>query len=211
MRRLALILLAATLAGPAAAQSALRNAELSARLFEAAQDLNDPMLAVAAARLRKSVLARQVDRPHVTSGGQPAGAVPADRLLSWQDMLAAAQEMAQGNASLLALAEDVKFAGTKGVSSGQVYSITVIGAGGRDVYEPMPFAAGQYAEVYVEAELPEADLNILVRDPTGQVVCEDSDVSAIAYCGWRPETSQDFVLEVENLGATASSYSLITN
>ncbi|PJE29697.1 hypothetical protein SAMN06297129_2911 [Pseudooceanicola antarcticus] len=198
-------------AAPAQGQSVIRNAELSARLFEAAEELRDPMLAVAAARLRKSVLAMQIVRTPSRQGPAPVGVVPQTRLLSWQQMLARALEMSDGNETIARLADDVRFAGTKGVASGQVYSISTIAGSGRDSYPPLEYVGGDYAEVYVEAQHKDADLNLFVRDAQGRLVCSDTDVSAIAYCGWRPARSEFFTVEVENRGTVASSYSLITN
>ncbi|MBR9762695.1 MAG: hypothetical protein GYB53_03980 [Rhodobacteraceae bacterium] len=205
------LLLFAPLAAPAAAQSVIRNAELSARLFEAAEELEDPMLALAAARLRKSVLAMQVVRAPQKDGPLVQGIAPQGRLLSWQQMLARAVELSDGSEAIARLADDVKFAGTKGVASGQVYSISTIAGSGRDTYPPLEYIGGDYAEVYVEAQDPGADLNLFVRDAQGRVVCSDTDISAIAYCGWRPARSEFFTVEVHNRGPAGSSYALITN
>ena len=194
----------------AMADNPVRNAELSARLFEAAVDLKDPMLAIAAARLRKSVLARRVDIAPEKDGPVPAD--PAyDRLLSWQDMLDTALSLAPRDATIAKLAEDVKFAGTKGVTAGQVYSITTIRSGGTDTYPPMTYTGGEYADVYVEGAKSGADLNVFVRDNKGRLVCSDTDISAIAYCGWRPAASEGFTVVVTNKSGQPTSYSLITN
>lgn len=194
----------------AGADNPVRNAELSARLYEAAVDLKDPMLAIAAARLRKSVLARRVDIAPQKDG--PAPADPAyDRLMSWQDMLDTALSLAPGDPTVAKLAEDVKFAGTKGVTAGQVYSITTIRSGGTDTYPPMTYTGGEYADVYVEGARTSADLNVFVRDAKGRLVCSDTDISAIAYCGWRPDASEGFTVVVTNKSGQPTSYSLITN
>ena len=204
--------LAALMAVPAGAQAdnPIRNAELSARLYEAAVDLKDPMLAIAAARLRKSVLARRVDIAPEKDGATEVDPTY-DRLLSWQDMLETAREFAPGDETIAKLAEDVKFAGTKGVTAGQVYSITTIRAGGTDTYPPMTYTGGEYADVYVEGAKSSADLNVFVKDRQGRLVCSDTDISAIAYCGWRPAASEGFTVVVTNKSGTATSYSLITN
>ncbi|KGM49021.1 hypothetical protein [Pseudooceanicola atlanticus] len=201
----ALILLPTTLSA-----NPVRNAELSARLYEAAVDLKDPMLAIAAARLRKSVLARRVDVEPVKDGPAPSDPTY-DRLMSWQDMLDTARELAPGDEVIAKLAEDVKFAGTKGVTSGEVYSITTIRAGGTDSYPPMTYTGGEYADVYIEGAKSSADLNVFVRDKQGRLVCSDTDISAIAYCGWRPGATEGYTVEVKNKSGIATSYSLITN
>ncbi|WP_375176207.1 hypothetical protein [Pseudooceanicola sp.] len=204
--------LAALMAWPVGvrADNPVRNAELSARLFEAAVDLQDPMLAVAAARLRKSVLARRVDIEPQKDG--PAPEDPRyDRMMSWQDMIATALQLAPNDATIAQLAEDVKFAGTKGVTAGEVYSITTIRAGGTDTYPAMTYTGGEYADVYVEGAESSADLNVFVKDAQGRLVCSDTDISAIAYCGWRPAASEGFTVVVTNKGGVPTSYSLITN
>ena len=106
---------------------------------------------------------------------------------------------------------DVTFAGTKGVTSGEVYSITTIRAGGTDSYPPMTYTGGEYADVYIEGATSSADLNVFVRDAQGRLVCSDTDISAIAYCGWRPGKTEGFTVEVTNRSGTPTSYSLITN
>lgn len=194
----------------AVAENPIRNAELSGRLYEAALDLKDPMLAVAAARLRKSVLVRQINRPPQKDGDTPADP-NYTRLTSWQDMIASALAMAPDNAMIAKLADDVKFAGTKGVTSGQVYSITTIRAGGTDTYPAMTYTGGEYADVYIEGAKSQADLNVEVRDGKGRLVCSDTDISAIAYCGWNAAASEGFVIVVKNRSQLATSYSLITN
>ncbi|WP_136637318.1 hypothetical protein [Pseudooceanicola onchidii] len=194
----------------ARADNPVRNAELSARLFEAAVDQQDPMLAIAAARLRKSVLARRVDIEPQKDGAAPEDA-GYDRLMSWQDMIAFALQVAPNDPVIEKLAQDVKFAGTKGVTSGQVYSITTIRGGGTDTYPPMTYTGGQYADVYVEGAQSSADLNVFVKDAKGRLVCSDTDISAIAYCGWRPSASEGFTVVVTNKSGAATSYSLITN
>ena len=56
-----------------------------------------------------------------------------------------------------------------------------------------------------------ADLNVRVLDDKNRLVCSDTDISKIAYCGWRPIKTAPFSIIVENKGNAATSYSLITN
>lgn len=210
------LLLLAGLVGagaPARAESTLRRAELSARLYETAQETRDPLLALAAARLRKSVTAMQVEREPRREGAAAEGVVAAPQLLTWQEMLDTARTLARGDAAILALADGFSEGEVqaRGVPSGQVYSITTIGAEARDIYPKLDFAGGEYAEVYVEATEPDADLKLRITDAQGNLVCEDADMGPIAYCGWRPPQTGFFVLEVDNDSRVSSSYALITN
>lgn len=207
---LAVSLSAATLLPLSAqAQTPLKTAELSAQLYLTGVESADPILVLAAAKLRKSLNFRRIDRAP-TSDGAAASADTDEAPLSWQDMLDTAAELAVGDDALLGLIQDVRDENTKGVSTGQVYSITSIRSGGTDTYPPLPYTGGEYAEVYIEGQAS-ADLNLYVHDAKGRLVCSDTDISAIAYCGWRPATSEGFTIIVKNKGGVSSPYSLITN
>jgi hypothetical protein len=193
-------------AGAALAEplSSIKTIELSARLFAVGIDAKDPVLLLAAAKLRKQTNPAQSDR--TAEGGEPGDAPP----LSWQEMLAQAEALAVGDAGLLGLIEDARAEATKGVVTGPVYNIGKLARGRTDTYPRIDFKGGEYAEVYVEAKTP-VDLNLTVKDSQGRLVCADSDVSHIAYCGWRPAESGGYVLLVENKGGAATSYALMTN
>ncbi|SEP75914.1 hypothetical protein [Thalassovita taeanensis] len=192
----------------ALAESPIKTAELSARLFEVGLEAGDPLLILAAAKLRKTLNLTLTQRAPTADSPVPEDIATAP--VSWQDMLDTAAELAPGDDQIAALIGDIRAENTKGVSTGQVYSITAIRAGGTDTYPPLPYTGGEYAEVYVEGN-DGTDLNLYVSDTKGRLVCSDTDISAIAYCGWRPAQSGGFTIEVKNRGRAASSYSLITN
>lgn len=206
-RRTALALaLSLSTALPALAEglSPIKTAELSARLFEAGVETGDPLLILSAAKLRKGL--------GLTKGTLVAeGATAAeDAPLSWEDMIAVAEELSEGDETLTGLAEDIRAETSKGVSSGPVYNIGSLGNGGTDTYPTVDFVGGDYAEVYVEAKSA-TDLNITILDSKGRLVCSDTDVSHIAYCGWRPDATGGFVMKVENNGPASANYALMTN
>ena len=207
---LALALSAAALSPrPAAAQTPLQTAEISAQLYLTGLEQSDPVLVLAAAKLRKSLNFKQVARTP-QQDGTPDTDTQATPPLDWQQMLDMAAQLAAGDDALLALIEDTRVENSKGVATGQVYSITSIRAGGTDTYPPLPYTGGDYAEVYVEGQA-NTDLNLYVHDAKGRLVCSDTDISAIAYCGWRPAQTEGFTIIVKNKGGAASPYSLITN
>ena len=111
---------------------------------------------------------------------------------------------------MLSVIADIRASATKGVSTGPVYSISRLEGNKTDTYQPFPFDGGRYAEVYVEGAR-DSDLNLYVYDAQGMLVCADTDVSEVAYCGWRPAESADFTVMVENKGAATNRYSLMTN
>jgi len=173
-------------------------------LFDIGVATQDALYFLAAAQLRKSVEMTPSDR------APEGGTALSGTLLGWQDMLAAATPLIAGNPMMTGLAEYIAAARSKGVASGPVYSVVEIGAGERDKYPRLRFSGGQYAEIYVEGASG-TDLNLLVHDAKGRLVCSDTDISAIAYCGWKPTENGDFVSTVENDGNRGGSYSMMTN
>ena len=194
----------------AQAQSPLKTAQMSAQLFLTGVEADDPILIIAAAKLRKSLnLSKALRAPGAETSAESDMPAP-EEPITWQLMLDAAKVLSTGDDALLGLIQDIRVENSKGVSTGQVYSITSIRAGGTDTYPPLPYSGGEYAEVYVEGQAA-TDLNLYVQDAKGRLVCSDTDISAIAYCGWRPANSEGFTIIVKNKGRDASSYSLITN
>lgn len=196
-------LLATTSAQAQAQTSPLNTFRLSGELFAIAQAETDPLLMISAAKLRKSVALSASDRAPV--GGSSGG-----EIVTWQDMLDTAAALAGDDDLMSGLIEDIRVEMTKGVADGPVYSVVTIGANGTDQYESLPFTGGAYAEVYVEGK-GNTDLNLYIYDAQGRLVCSDTDVSDIAYCGWRPATTSGFHVEVRNKGAAENQYALITN
>jgi hypothetical protein len=205
MRRTLLALLLSSLAFPALAEtSPVKTAELSARLYATGLAAGDPLLIISAAKLRKSLAPVATDRAAID--GQTAEDAP----LTWEEMLASAEPLAKGDDILLGLIADVKAETTKGVASGPVYNIGSLANGGGDTYPPIEFNGGEYAEVYVEAKAA-TNVNLTIYDDKGRLVCSDTDISHIAYCGWTPAAGGTFTLKVENKGPTSAAYALMTN
>lgn len=207
MLRFALPLtLAAMIALPVSAQnmSPVKTAELSGQLYAVGLETGDPLMILSAAKLRKQLGLKPIDRSAdgvAAEEGSP---------ITWEEMLGSAEDIADGNEVLMGLIADVRAESSKGAASGPVYSIAKIKNGGTDKYGAVEFVGGDYAEVYVEAK-SSTDLNLTIYDAQGRLVCSDTDGSHIAYCGWRPSSTEGFVLNVENKGPQGASYALMTN
>jgi hypothetical protein len=206
MRRILFATALAALVSPALAetQSPVKVAELSARLYAMGLDRGDPLLILSAARLRKTLALEATDRAAI-DGTAGTGAP-----LSWEEMLASAETLAGDDDILLGLIDDARVEGNKGVSSGPVYNIGSLTDGDDDTYPPIEFRGGEYAEVYVEAK-DATNLNLTVYDDKGRLVCSDTDISHIAYCGWTPAEPGTFTLKVDNKGPASAAYALMTN
>jgi hypothetical protein len=205
MRRfLAVCLVTVALPAWAEGPSPVKVAELSARLYAAGMEAGDPLLVLSAAKLRKTLGLIPGDRAAVD------GTVAEGAPLGWEEMLAAATALAEGDEVLLGLIEDASVEANKGVASGPVYNIGSLRNGKGDTYPPIEFRGGEYAEVYVEAKAA-TNLNLAIYDDKGRLVCSDTDISHIAYCGWTPAAAGSFTLKVENKGPTGADYALMTN
>ncbi len=201
---LAVCLIGLALPAWAEGPSPVKIAELSARLYAAGMQAGDPLLVLSAAKLRKGLAP--------VAGGRAAvdGVAGQGAPLSWEEMLAAATALAAGDEVLLGLIEDAQVEANKGVASGPVYNIGSLGNGKGDTYPPIEFRGGEYAEVYVEAKAA-TNLNLGVYDDKGRLVCSDTDISHIAYCGWTPAAPGTFTLKVDNKGPLGADYALMTN
>jgi hypothetical protein len=206
MRLFLLAGLMSGLAVPALAEkpSPVQTARVSALLYARGMALQDPLLILSAAKLRKALAPVSSDR--AAQGATSAEGTP----MTWEEMLASAEALAEDDDRLIGLIEDIRVEASKGVASGPVYNIGSLGNGSDDMYPPIEFTGGEYAEVYVEAKAA-TDLNLAVYDDKGRLVCSDTDISFIAYCGWTPAEAGSFTLKVENRGPAAAEYALMTN
>ncbi|WP_028957891.1 hypothetical protein [Sulfitobacter sp. 20_GPM-1509m] len=187
----------------AADPAPLKQAEASRVIYDAGVATRDPLLVLAAAKMRRGLGLSPTDRM-AEDGTAGDGALDADA------MLATARDLATGDDMMLGLIDDVASENTKGVVSGPVYNNARIGGGKTDTYRAVPFEGGTYAEIYVEAK-GSNDLNLKVTDDQGRLVCSDTDSSAIAYCGWSPRSTGDFTIAVQNASGSSADYALITN
>lgn len=200
--------LATGLFAPAMAQdaggiTAIKRLEASRLIYKAGLADQDPLMIIAAAKMRKTVPLTYRALP--PEGGMADDGDP----LTAESMLNVAALLAEGNPVMEQLVEDVRFVDIKGVPGGPVYSSTSIAASKTDKYPQVPFQGGTYAEIYVEGK-GQSDLDLHVYDSAGRLVCTDTDITDIAHCGWHPDRTEQYTIHVINKG-NGTQYSLVTN
>lgn len=123
-------------------------------------------------------------------------------------VLARAKTYAAGRADLLALADDVAKASTRGGVNGPGRIRTVVNTRGNDVFR-VAFRGGEPARILVSGD-GDSDLDLYVYDENGNLVCKDDDATDDMVCGWTPRWTGQFRIVVRNTGV-ANQYILVHN
>ncbi|AWD22505.1 hypothetical protein [Fuscovulum blasticum] len=125
------------------------------------------------------------------------------------EMFAKAKELAGDDEGLLGLIADAEAEGSRGRIGGAVTWGSALPKGQIDVWE-VPFYGNSYAEVAVVGD-GDANLDMVVTDQNGNVICYDVSPSDQVYCDFVPAWDGYFYITVENAGRARNSYYLMTN
>jgi hypothetical protein len=171
---------------------------------------SDPVALIQAAKMKKSAPARALDATKKTEGSGAKGDAKASGYdLSADALLARAETMAAGNATLQGLVNDAKSTKSRGAVRGPtVHSDTVL-AGNTDSYV-LAFRGGEQAAVLVSGD-GDTDLDLYITDENGNAICSDTDSSDTMLCRWTPSWTGNFGVHVRNLGRVYNNYKLAVN
>lgn len=191
------------------AAAAVSNLATAQQLARIGQEKNDPLLLAAAAALAADVGARggieRVEGAAVT-GDAKAGDAGESGPAQW---LAAAEELASGNASLTAVVQEVKSRSSRGREGGPADHWDAVQAYSTDVYN-ISFRGRERAVMAVSGD-GDTDLDLFVYDENGNEVCRDDDYTDQLYCEWTPRWTGPFSVRIVNLGGVYNRYRLMTN
>lgn len=139
---------------------------------------------------------------------EPAGSAP--DLSDVAGMLAVARELAGGRADLVGLIEDVEAGGDRGTYGlgYYYYEDNVEPLGGR-VYDEL-FIGSERALVALDGWYGH-DLDLMVLDEFGGVVCDSASMWGSERCEWTPRWTGRFTVRVSNNADAEATYSLWTN
>ena len=140
-----------------------------------------------------------------TSEDEGAAQAPATA----DEMFAKALELAGDDEGLKGLIEDAMAEGSRGRIGGAVSWLSRLPAGQVDVWE-VPFYGNSYAEVAIAGD-GDANLDMVITDENGNVICYDVSRSDQVYCDFVPAWDGYFYITVENTGRSRNSYYLLTN
>lgn len=174
---------------------------------------DDAVTVLVAARLAASVAA-EPGGPGIrrASGTAPAATAAPDGPEgppSAEDMFATADRLAQGDPRLAALIADARADATRGRLCCTTHMNSRLPAGQTDVWEIV-----RQAEAYTEIAIfgdESSNLDAVVTDESGNVICYDITPSDQFYCDWTPLWDGPFYITVENTGDAENLYLLEMN
>lgn len=125
------------------------------------------------------------------------------------EMFAKATELAGDDEALAEIISDAAAESSRGRIGGGVSWLSKLNAGKMDIWE-VPFYGNSYAEVAVVGD-GDANLDMVITDQNGNVICYDVSPSDQVYCDFVPAWDGYFYIAVENTGRSRNSYYLMTN
>ena len=187
-----------------AADAALM-AQLADNLVAYGDRNKDALALISAARIHKQIGTR-FEKMQKDKEGQP-GAKPksaAVRDNSVAAILERAKKYAGGRKDLIAIADEIAKQGSRGELGGpRVWNEQVLPKD-TDLYR-LKFVGGTPAVVFISGD-GDIDLDLIVKDDGGNVVCvADGDTDREA-CNWIPRRTAEFRIEIKNLGNVYNNY-----
>ena len=168
----------------------------------------DPLALIEAAKIMKLVGGQPVTRQPAAAApaapGKPGAAPPTP-----ESVLAEARALAKGDKTILAMIEAAAAASSRGAVGGPKYSVTTVIAGHTDVYTTA-FIGNEVAEVGIVGD-GSADLDLIILDEGGHVICNSAGPRDVEYCEWTPRWTGNFQIRVKNNGNVDDAYKLVTN
>lgn len=129
-----------------------------------------------------------------------------------ENLLASAKEFADGDETLLALANSVQISKSedyRGLLGGPGRRVDRVAANSTDAYV-LAFKYGVPAEIFVSGD-GDTDLDLYVYDENGNAIVCDDDYSDDCYVCWTPAWTGNFIVKIVNRGPVYNQYVLLTN
>jgi len=171
---------------------------------------SDPVALIQAAKMKKAAPAKALEAAKKTEGQGTRGADKTTGYdLGVDALLARAEGMSAGNATLQALIADAKSTKSRGATRGPTRHADTVLAGNTDSYV-ISFVGREQAAVLVSGD-GDTDLDLYVTDENGNTICSDTDASDTMLCQWTPAWTGPFGIHIRNLGRVYNNYVLAVN
>ncbi len=166
---------------------------------------------IQAAEIYQALVGKQLaDKPEKSEAAADAAA-KADNKVTFDvpQLLKDAAELADGDATLLALVANVQAGATRGAVGNYDVTTETVAARGTDVYN-IRFRGGETAVVIVSGD-GDTDLDLFVYDSNGNLVASDTDNTDDCVCAWTPRYTGTFTIKVKNYGNVYNRYRIGVN
>lgn len=204
----------ATDGGGKGAGGAVAQMALAQDLYQYGSSRNDALAVLTAARIAMAVQAKDVDREKETKdiegfeGTEEGEGV--DAPVTAENMLAEAGQLAGDDEALAGLVARAGDAASQNDPAGTVFrTYSSLHAGKTDVFK-VPFYGDRLAELAIVGD-GDSNLDLVVSDEEGNVICLDRSYSDKLYCSFTPRVDGAFFVGVRNQGRLANSYYILTN
>ena len=182
-------------------------------LYAYGVEAEDALAVLSAARITDAISTEEADREaartevegvDVTDEGRGAEA-PVDAAT----MYATAAQLAGDDEPLQALIAEAQEDRARGRIGGPSRTLSHLPGGQMDGFR-IPFYGGILAEIAVIGD-GDTNLDAVIEDENGNVICIDQSWSDKLYCSFTPIWDGPFHVSVANMGGYRNSYYLITN
>jgi hypothetical protein len=194
--------------------TAVRTIEAAANLADWARANRDPDGLITAARMLKSVPVTEGTVTGTLDGPVATTPAPNRPLMTSASLLTEARGFARGDRAVLAKIRAVETAASRGVVSsafGRGAIRTVRDVSANSTWRFTVDARGGSSLRVLAIGDGDTDVDMVMRDQNGNVVCRDLDVDERALCDITPAWSGRFTVEVINTGSVWTRTMVITN
>jgi len=169
-----------------------------------------PTALIEAARIMVVTPTQPFEGKYTRGEGTDAKAPDAHDAFTPEKLLADARQMANGNSTVLALADQVNTnVSTRGAVGGPSSTTEYIYPKSTDTYV-VAFRKGELAEVALSGT-GSTDLDLYIYDENGNLITSDTDYSDDCYVSWYPRWTGNYVIRVVNRGSYTNAYIIATN
>lgn len=190
---------------------AVEELSLAYRLVALGDRTHDALAMIVAARIMKRHPVKTQKRTKTTEG-PPAtkGLAGPENAVSTADAaLAKAREYAKGRKDVLAMIDDVAAATSRGRVGGPIRHLDRVRPRITDVFT-ITFRGRRRAAVAISGA-GNTNLDLLVYDENGNLVCASTSGRDREGCAWTPKWTGKFRIKVRNYGYRHNRYWLLTN
>ncbi len=182
---------------------------MAERLARYGEHMQDSLALIVAARIKQETGERTAKREFQTTGGEGGASTSGRRDTSVAGLTQRARTMAKGRADIVALANEVESARSRGRAEGPHVATSVIRGGALNAL-PLQFEGGVLAVVGVSGD-GATDLDLFVLDESGKRVCASEGSGDDEICRFTPRSTSTYRIEVKNLGKIANQYLFVSN